>query len=322
MSVHESTSRFKFQAVPEFFFDYWGAAQQDPTFQATTLPAYGLVDKEYQTANNQSLKAEGKKPWQRFQAYVKHLNEQESGSTTYKIVYIMRHGLGHHNVYESKVGRDAWNVSNQYFLISYASIDGYQNKWSHEDGDGEIVWADSQLNADGIEQAKGLGRFWCDSIEKDKMPLPETIYTSPLARCLETTRLVFADVVSEQGGEFHPVVKELLRERLTDHTCDRRSKLAWIKENYPDYVIESGFSEEDKLWDSSKSETVEEHVARKQKLLDDIFATDDSQVIALTTHSYAMSAILRALGTKEFRVREASSVALLVKAEKVGKDKD
>lgn len=203
-------------------------------------------------------------------------------------------------------------------LITSTLTNCYQNHWSHLDGDGEIVWADSQLIAEGVEQAKRLGQFWSDSVVNDGIPLPETIYTSPLARCLETTRLVFANVVSEQGREFHPTVKELLRERLTDHTCDRRSSLSWIKEHYPDYVVEPGFSEEDKLWSSSKWETVEEHVARKQQLLEDIFETDKSAFVALMTHSYAISAILRAVGLQEFRVREGSSIALLVKAERVG----
>lgn len=169
-----------------------------------------------------------------------------------------------------------------------------------------------------MEQAKGLGRLWSEFVAEDRLPLPKTIYTSPLTRCLETTRLVFANVVSEQGWQFHPVVKEFLRERLTNHTCDRRSSLSWIKKHYPDYVIEPEFSEEDKLWSSSKWETVEEHVARKQQLLEDIFETEESSFVALTTHSYAISAILRAVGMEEFRVREGSSIALLVKAERLG----
>lgn len=185
------------------------------------------------------------------------------------------------------------------------------------DGDGEIIWTDSQLNGDGVEQAKELGLLWSKFVAEDKIPLPETIYSSPLARCLETTRLVFANVVSVQGVQFHPIVKELLRERLTNHTCDRRSSLGWIKEHYPDYLTESEFSKEDRLWSSNRWETTEEHVARKQQLLEDIFRTDQSSFVALTTHSYAISAILSAVGMEEFRVCEGSTIALLVKAERL-----
>lgn len=153
---------------------------------------------------------------------------------------------------------------------------------------------------------------------EDRIPIPETIYTSPLARCLETTRLVFANAVAETGTSFHPVVKEFLRERLTDHTCDRRNSMSWIRKHYPDYIIEPNFSERDTLWNSSRWETAEEHASRKHQLLDDIFETDTNEFIALTTHSYAISAILSTVGMKPFRVREGSSIALLVKAERVG----
>ncbi|KAK9441675.1 hypothetical protein VB005_06317 [Metarhizium brunneum] len=150
------------------------------------------------------------------------------------------------------------------------------------------------------------------------MPLPGSIYTSPLARCLETTRLVFAKVFQEQGAKFQPMVKELLRERLTDHTCDRRSSRSWIETNYTDYFVEPGFSEEDKLWTGGHWETMDEHAARKQQVLEEIFTTDEHLFVALTTHSYAISAILRTVGLFEFRVREGSTIALFVKAEKIG----
>jgi broad specificity phosphatase PhoE len=145
------------------------------------------------------------------------------------------------------------------------------------------------------------------------IPLPGTIYTSPLARCLETTRLVYTQVFEEQRAQFRPIVKEFLRELLTDHTCDRRSTRSWIEENYPNYVIEPGFSEEDRLWTSGRSETMDEHTARKQRVLEEIFSTDENAFVGLTVHSYyAISAILRAAGLAEFRVREGSSIALRI----------
>jgi broad specificity phosphatase PhoE len=87
--------------------------------------------------------------------------------------------------------------------------------------------------------------------------------------------------------------------------------------NFPDYFISPDFSEEDTLWRSDRFETPEEHAARKQQVLEDIFDHDSNQFIHLTTHSYAISAILDVLGMKTFRVREGSSIAILVKAEKI-----
>ncbi|KAK3390344.1 hypothetical protein B0H63DRAFT_557332 [Podospora didyma] len=76
------------------------------------------------------------------------------------------------------------------------------------------------------------------------------------------------------------------------------STRSWISQNYPDYVFEQRFEEEDTLWAADRYQTNDEHVARKQRLLEDIFPHDDSTFISLTTHSYAISAILEAVGAR------------------------
>ena len=167
-----------------------------------------------------------------------------------------------------------------------------------------------------------LGKFWSKLVTDEMVPLPGAIYTSPLTRCLETTQFVFRDVLVQNGAHFQPIVKELLRERLTDHTCDRRSNRSWIAKNFPDYIIEPGLSEEDRLWTGGQWETAEAHAARKQQALEDIFNNDSNHFVALTTHSYAISALLSALGMQGFRVREGSSIAILVKAERIDGDQE
>lgn len=169
----------------------------------------------------------------------------------------------------------------------------------------------------GKNQAKSLAQFWIDGARKDGIPVPGSIYTSPLARCLETTKLVYTPIMAERGRSLQPCVKESLRELATDHTCDRRSPRTWIEQNYPEYVIENGFPDSDVLWRADATETSEEHATRKQKLLEDIFENDDSPFISLTTHSYALSAILSVLGVPQFRVGEGVMVPLFVKAEKM-----
>ncbi|KAK3374782.1 histidine phosphatase superfamily [Podospora didyma] len=172
---------------------------------------------------------------------------------------------------------------------------------------------------EGIAVAQKLGDLWTKwASPSTGVPMPSTVYTSPLARCLETTKLVYSRVLAENGGQaLHPQVKELLRERLTDHTCDKRSPRSWISQNYPECVLEQGFEEEDALWAADRSETNEEHVARKQRLLEDIFASDDSVFVSLTTHSYAILAILEAVGGPHFRVSEGAIFPLLVRGEKI-----
>ncbi|RFU35071.1 hypothetical protein B7463_g1270, partial [Scytalidium lignicola] len=259
----KTARHFKFQSVPGSFFDFTENAQRNPSFRAITLPGLGLIHRQYETDN--LIRGPQKSTWERFAFYVEHLNTQNPGSTIYKVLYLTRHGLGYHNAFETKVGKTAWN-----------------DHWSHLNGDGQIIWADSKLNEDGIEQARWLGQFWIDAIVNENIHVPETIYTSPLTRALETTRLVFTDVVKEKEIKYKPIIKELLRERLTDHTCDRRSTSSWIKKQFPDFVIESALSEEDELWRKDRFETDDEHLARKQQVLEDIFMTDENTFIALT----------------------------------------
>jgi broad specificity phosphatase PhoE len=177
---------------------------------------------------------------------------------------------------------------------------------------------DAKLVEAGTQQAREMARFWADAAINEKIPLPETLYTSPLMRCLETTRIAFSELIQRSGRVFQPTVKELLRERLTDHTCDKRSQRSLIESRYPSFIIEPGFSEEDNLWKADRSEPRDEHVARKQAVLEDIFSSDPNQFISLTTHSYALSAILQACGSEEFRISEGAVIALLIRAERVG----
>lgn len=131
--------------------------------------------------------------------------------------------------------------------------------------------------------------------------------------------MVFEPGLRQQGAEFRPYIKECLRERLTDHTCDKRSSKSWIAQNYAQYILEPSFSEEDGLWNAERWESDSEHVARKQRLLEDIFESDQNDFIALVTHSYAISAILEVVNLGHFRMREGSSIALLIRGEKLEK---
>jgi hypothetical protein len=114
MAGRDAACHFKFQAMPGFFVDFTEETRDGAPFRATTLPLLGLVERNYEAdSDSKAIYGPGKdkKPWERFQDYVDYLNEQTATSTTYKVLYITRHGLAHHNTFESKVGRDAWNVS-------------------------------------------------------------------------------------------------------------------------------------------------------------------------------------------------------------------
>ncbi|KAI0376607.1 phosphoglycerate mutase-like protein [Hypomontagnella monticulosa] len=307
---------YEFSSVPGFFEDNAKIAKSLPNGKVSTQPALGIIERDYDGPSIETTSNNGRaQQWTRFAKYLDYLNERDaSEGISYKLMYVIRHGRGIHNVKmdELKQAEAAGTIE---------TVDGkplnWKNHWAHVDGDGKVVWADALLVDEGIAQAKKLAELWLDEAERDALPLPGTIYTSPLARCLQTTKYVYTPIMTQNGKELQPIIKENLRERITDHTCDRRSSRLWIKGKFPNYIIEEGFAELDESWDPNSFETLEQHVSRIQQLFDDIFANDTSPIISLTTHSYAMTAILALLGYDKFMVNEGTLVPIFVKAKKI-----
>jgi broad specificity phosphatase PhoE len=297
MEATQQVNQWTFKGLDNYFVNFADQFELDSSIKASTLPNLGLIERIYDSVGN--TEEDNLEPWERLTKHIKLLNANAPTNTQYKLLFITRHGLGYHNVFEAKVGKSAWN-----------------NHWSHLDGDGTVVWADSKLNEEGEKQIEDLGKFWVNLITHNKVPLPKAIYTSPLTRCLQTTKGVFGLVFAVNRKEFKPVVKELLRERLTDHTCDRRSDKSLITQNFPEYIVSSEMTENDSLWRSDESETEEDHRIRIQKLFEDIFTNDDNECLALVTHSYTISAIIEVLRMRKFRMKEGSCFSILVKAER------
>ncbi|KAI1047539.1 hypothetical protein LB505_014074 [Fusarium chuoi] len=276
---------YKFTFEPDWFVDYPVISHSYPGSKLTTQPNLGLLDD---------------REWARLTEHVEQSNDQDDSDVSHKILLVARHGHGVHNDVMEEVGSEEW-----------------KKHWSKLPGDSNRTWLDAELVEKGVQQAKDLGKLYTEGIRHAGFPVPDTIYTSPLARGLKTTSLIFRDIITEQGTEFRPIVKEYLRERLTNHTCDKRRTKQWIQASYPDYELESGFAEEDVLWHADRSESNEAHVARTQELLEDVWRHDSGSCVALTTHSFTISTILEAIGAPQFRMGEGAMVALLVKGEKI-----
>jgi hypothetical protein len=105
---------FRFHALPGFFTEFSEECKADRKFHATTQPLLGLIDRRYDTDTipdpGVGSGHQPRKPWDRFRAYVEHLNETSPKEVKYKVLYLTRHGLGYHNLVHAKVGDDAWNV--------------------------------------------------------------------------------------------------------------------------------------------------------------------------------------------------------------------
>ncbi|OAX85533.1 hypothetical protein ACJ72_00071 [Emergomyces africanus] len=250
-------SHFEYSTVPGYFL------QADPaTDPADSTIGFGLINQTYDTDENFDPNHE-KTQWERFAYKLQSLNAQTDEHTEFKLFYMGRHGEGYHNVAEQLYGTEAWDCY-----------------WSKLDGNGNITWSDAQLTETGIAQAIHARSTWAEQIE-NHIPFPQSYYSSPLDRCLQTANLTFNDLPLPPDRPFKPVVKELLRETLGIHTCDRRSPTTHITKSYPHFTLESNFALTDPLWNPDLRESNSARAVRLRQLLDDIVRHDNG---ASTVH--------------------------------------
>ncbi|MCJ1402910.1 hypothetical protein MMC11_006131 [Xylographa trunciseda] len=258
------------------------------------------------TALNFGLKAfpnapeEVKPRWQMFEERVRSLNDYSDPSVQYKVLFLGRHGQGVHNVAEAQYGTQAWDC-----------------KWSLLETDGTLSWADAHLTPLGIAQAQTAHDFWATQLADQKMPAPQSYYTSPLDRCLMTAQITFSELELPVERPFVPTVKELVRETIGLHACDRRSSKTYIHTHYPSYIIEPTLTENDELWSADLRESDSAIDLRLMDLLDDIFEHDKNTWMSFTSHSGAIAGLLRVLGHRPFPLLTGAVIPVLVRAELV-----
>ncbi|EME46202.1 hypothetical protein DOTSEDRAFT_86814 [Dothistroma septosporum NZE10] len=284
---------FRYEAVHGLFL------QDDPKTDWNTFEYmkhnFGLVSQPYPSDTRSTAKD---LDWLRFSRYISHLQTTAPHGTFYKLFYLGRHGEGFHNVAEAKYGTTAW--------------DDY---WSKLEGDGSLFWSDAHLTELGESQAMEAHSFIGEQLAWAKMLAPETYVVSPMFRCLQTASITFQKLALPNGKEFRPIIKELAREVLGVHTCDRRSTKSYIRGEFPRWEFEGGFEEEDELWLPDHRETHDEHDARTTELLDEIFETNEGKtVMSLTIHSGAIASHLRVYGHREFGLPTGGMIPVLVKA--------
>lgn len=182
-------------------------------------------------------------------------------------------------------------------------------------GNGTVEWFDALLDPTGVEQALIAHNYWKHEIAVAKTPPPQSYYTSPLSRCLQTANYTFSGLELPQQYPFVPTVKELLREGISIHTCDHRRSRNYIHNFFPFYKIEKGFSENDLLWDGVTAETATAQNARSKKWLDEVFATDENTWLSITSHSGEIASTLSVLGHIPFSLNTGAIIPVLVKAQ-------
>ena len=253
--------------------------QDDPATNASTfnftVSNFGLINRTYPSDSScPDLKRSTQ--WQRLAHYITTLNQKAPTNEQYTLFFLGRHGEGFHNAAESYFGTPAWNCY-----------------WSERDGNSTVTWADAKLTENGKQQALRVNAFWNHLIADESISPPESFYTSPLYRCLDTARLTFEGVKLPRNTPFVPVVKEFLREGISAHTCDRRHSKSYIQKNFPGFKFEKKFAEDDPYWTALQAEPQANQDARSKAVLDDIVSNDDSTYISITSHSGEIGSLLR-----------------------------
>ncbi|KAI2628457.1 phosphoglycerate mutase-like protein [Hypoxylon sp. NC1633] len=293
-SCHSETSTINYTTISGFF------QQDDPATVSSnfdyTESNYGLIDRSYPTDNK--FDPHGKRTqWERFAYYVNTLNRDCDKNTQYKVLFMARHGEGYHNAAESYYGTPAWNCY-----------------WGPLDGNGTVVWRDAQLTNAGIAQCTKANTFWKHALSTEKIPAPQSYYSSPLIRSATTANLTFNGLKLPAESPFVPTVKELFREGISMRSCDERSSKTYIRTLLPAFRFEEGFTEDDELWKGYEGETSEAELKRTRTVLNDVFSNDDSTWISITSHSGQIAADLKVLGHIPFSLSTGQAIPALIKA--------
>ncbi|KAK0353100.1 putative phosphoglycerate mutase pmu1 [Friedmanniomyces endolithicus] len=273
--------------------------QDNPTTNASTFDYtatnFGLINRTYPSTDGLTANLT---QWQKFEAQVNALNAAAPLNTAYKVLFMGRHGEGVHNAAESYYGTPAWNCY-----------------WAELNGNATNEWFDADLTPNGIKQALIAHDFWAHEIAVQKIPYPQSYYTSPLTRCLKTANYTFAGLEFPKYYPFVPTVRELLREGISIHTCDHRRSRTYIHNLFPTWNIDPSLTEYDQIWNGVTAETNAAQDARSKIVLDSIFSSDDHTWISITSHSGEIGSILRVLGHQSFSLSTGAVIPVLVKAE-------
>ncbi|EIN12161.1 phosphoglycerate mutase [Punctularia strigosozonata HHB-11173 SS5] len=271
-----SGSRYSYEVIPGFF------VHDAPLPEDTALPPrFGLVD-------------ESPERWTTFVGRIGELQAQAEGEGAgVKVFWLGRHGEGYHNVGEAKYGTKAW--------------DDYYSKLN---GDGEITWGpDPELTPLGESQARAAHDLWQTEVTAG-MPLPDSLYCSPLTRALRTNQITFDGVVDR--SERRTTVVEYCREENGEHTCDRRRTRSYIRATFPSFEIEDGMTEEDELWDPVVRETKAQVDARARAVIGRVFGKDGAETyVSITAHGGWINAFLRVVGHAPVRLPTGGACMLL-----------
>ena len=249
---------------------------------------------------------------------IKDIIHKISAEPNTRLFILARHGQGYHNLAVERYTEPVWD-----------------SDWAFKKGDGVAEdWADANLTSKGIDQVKRTGRVVFGQLLNGCWP--DSYYSSPLRRCLQTFRYEWEQKVEVEAAIGNPIpesidvlVKEKLRETIGVHTCDWRQDKSktvqdccQIKELYPgckiNFDYEEGFAEKDPLYSSEHRESDDEIDVRIKQALEEIWTRENKKngqndkVISLTCHEGVIRSCLRVLNHVPIPRLETSGVVMVV----------
>ncbi|KDN39746.1 hypothetical protein K437DRAFT_258915 [Tilletiaria anomala UBC 951] len=284
-----------------------------PKFTFETLNGFFLYDEEVQPpqlpplAENFGLRQD--KTWKQLVDTLTELNAFAKNGEQYKLIFAGRHGEGWHNVAEAKYGTEAWD-----------------GKWALLDGDGQMTWGpDPPLTPLGVSQAQAVNSMWKRLLseappnDEDRPPLPTILFSSPMQRSAVTLRMTYDGVLLgantiEGRAPLVPRMRELWRETLTTHMCDRRADKTVIQQRFPEFEIEESMTEKDELFMEVLEEDATSAIRLRHSLSQTFTESEGHQIIGITLHSGVMLGLMTAVGHAVFKPKICGVVPMIVKA--------
>ncbi|TDL19205.1 phosphoglycerate mutase-like protein [Rickenella mellea] len=245
------------------------------------LPRFGLLD-----ASDER--------WETFKDKLEDMNAAAPSGTSFRLIFLGRHGQGYHNVAEAKYGTEQWDAH-----------------WAKLDTDGELVWGpDPDLTPAGEDQARAAHDIWEEELAYN-IQIPQKFYSSPLTRAIRTCQLSFDGLVNDP--HCRPEILENCREEYGVHTCDRRRTLTYLRETFPHFTIERGFTEDDELWKPDKREKRDHLATRARMVLDRIFNSDSEYFVSISAHSGIIRGFIDVTGHVPFDIPVGGVLPMVVR---------
>lgn len=246
-------------------------------------------------------------PWKDIVEQMDELNKNSPENECYKVLFLARHGEGWHNIASHKYPSEEW-----------------MRKWRFLGTDGELTWGpDADLTELGIRQAKENNMVWKDQIAKGA-PIPSKFYVSPLKRSCHTLNYTWENIDIP-----NPIVVEKLRETIGIHLCHKRSTKSEIKENFPSFHFEPGFSETDELEKaySVNREKLHEQFLRVNEFLQELFEQDwdntkghlneeqlkNNTFLSITSHAGTIRSFITVINHRKFTIPTGGMIPIVVK---------